>query len=240
MTAFDLVAEIFGEGSAAPAPCGAGRPQPSPSAPTPIPPEQIAAYAASWLLRLATRPDLHAPGPALRVAAVLAHREVAGQTPLSGRELTVHLPPKVADAGLRSLRIAGLVRSEVHPVDSRKVAYRPAGGHKPAKGALADVRRLNWLRRAAVDAVLGDVAVRLALLAGASWPWEDPAPLPEGRGLAGRLGCTVDEIAAAWAALAARGLIRFNREGDRGLDGDGRLLVRVTHPRASNPAEGEA
>ncbi len=229
----DLLVDVLG--SAAPAPCGAARPQSASSAP--IPPEALAGYCAAWVLRIATRPDLHAPGAALRVAAVLAHREAAGQPPVGGRELAAFLGQHTAQDGLRGLRVAGAVRMEPREDGRRGVAYRPAGSHRPAKGALADVRRLLWLRRAAVDADLADVALRLALLAGAAWPWEEPAPIPETAGLAGRLGAMPDEIMAAWAALAARGLIRFNRQGNRALDGDGRLLVRVTHPRASDPAE---
>lgn len=234
MTGFDFVAEVFGDGTAAPA-SGAGRP-PQPPAP-PTSPEALAGFVAAWLLRIGCNATLPAAGPALRVAIVVGHREAAGHPPVGGRELAAFIGQRTAEDGLRGLRIGGLVRMEPRADGGRGVVYRPTGGHKPAKGPLGDVRRLNWLRRAATDVGRPDLAVRLALLAGSAWPWETPTAPPEASGLAARLGCTADEITAAWAGLAERGLIRFNRAGDHGLDGDGRLLVRVTYPRGSDPAE---
>ncbi len=52
---FDLLAEVLGGTPAAPV-IGAGRPQPAPSAPPTIPPEAIAGFVASWLLRIVDRP----------------------------------------------------------------------------------------------------------------------------------------------------------------------------------------
>lgn len=214
----DLIREVLGP-DAAPAPSGAGRPSQPPT--TPASPEQVAAFAAAWLLRTGCRTDLHSPAAALRVGAVLAHREAAGQPPVGGRELAEFLGQRTAEDGLRGLRIVGAVRMEPRADGGRGVVYRPAGSHRPAKGPFGDVRRLNWLRRAAVDTSLPDVAIRLALLVGAAWAWEEPQAPPEAAGLASRLGVTPDEITAAWAALVRLGFLRA------GIGGDGRPLLRI-------------